>query len=248
MPDSVATTQTFDRAGNIGADYPGHVHARAFDLDLPVNGQVIADENRIQWKRVFDGIGRGGLYATQQPGDTQTLLTHYAQSPNGVHSSQLTTYADNANLRSTQVEAKADNQYVTLIDGDGASDTLRGAGLQSFTFTPSGGWSTALWPGAGVGPTGGGPYFDAISRRALVLCWATAYTVSGGTPIVEVYVNGNYVGDMRSNAGNAVNVRLMLSPCNFALPVVPGTRYYVWFRIVAANSQDGDIGGITVIQ
>lgn len=241
MPDSVANFQTVDAQGNVGADFAGHLSASAIDLDLPLNGAVVQDQNRIQWKRVTDGVARGGLYATQLYGNDDSMIDLYMQSPDGTHRTEFVGHPADSGGINSRAEVSADNQLLTLIDARGASDALRGKGLQAFAYSAQ--WATGLWPGVGTGA-----YFTAISDKALVMNWATCYTTTGGTPRMEVYLNGVYMGAMVLYAATAVNVRLMLTPLNFVVGTTPGVDYYIWFRLVAGNSSVDDRGGSVVIQ
>lgn len=242
MPDSVANFQTVDAQGNVGADFAGHLSASAIDLDLPLNGAVVQDQNRIQWKRVTDGVARGGLYATQLYGDDDSMMDLYMQSPDGTHRTEFVGHPADSGGMNSRAEVSADGWLAMLIDAAGGSDYLRGSGLQVLNHTSgAGGWTTAV-------PTpGGGAGFVAKSYKALIINWATAYTVSGGTPIIQVYFSSTYKGDMQLPAASPVNVRVILTPLAFVADTAPGVTYYVWFRLVAGNSGN-DLGGTIIIQ
>jgi hypothetical protein len=242
MPDSVGNVLTLNSKGDISAEFTGHVDAAGLDLPLPVGGLVPQDENRIQWKRVLDGVARGGIYATQLAGDTAAITDLYALSPlTGTHHADVIAHADDAGGANNRVDVQADTQQRTLLAANGDSDYLR---YEGFTVTNlNGPW------GGGAPPSGtAGQPFPIRATRGLIICWCTAYTAAGGMR-VGVYLNGFGAGEMIMNSGAPVNVHTMLTPMvGLWGPATPGGTGYVWFQITAGASDSGDRGGIVVIQ
>jgi hypothetical protein len=243
MPDSVANILTLDPSGAVGADFAGHVSAAGIDLDLPLDGAVVQDANRIQWKRVTDGVARGGLYFTQLFGNTDTLGSLYAQSPNGAHHAEVMPHAADSGGVNNRVDVQADTWQRTLIDAAGGSDYLRAEGFNVVDGL-AGPWGSTPPPNGTSGVS-----FPVRSSRGLILCWCTSYNMTNAGMNVAVYMDGTNVGAMTMNLAAPSGVHTLLTPfIGVWGTVTPGSTGYVWFRQTLGQSDSGDRGGFVIIQ